>query len=142
MIYFDTSAALKLVLPEPETPALELWITERAGTARVSSRLLRIEMLRAITRSAPDRTDRANVVLSSVSLLSMDDVAPAAEVIGDGMLRSLDAIHLATAHEIRSELTAFVCYDKRLCDSARALGLPVETPLATAASTAEPAQQP
>lgn len=85
-------------------------------------------MLRTVTRHAPHRADRANVVLSAVALLSIDDVAPAAEVIGAGTLRSLDAIHLATAHEIRTDLTAFVCYDKRLCDSARALGLPVETP--------------
>jgi predicted nucleic acid-binding protein len=128
MIYLDTSAALKLVLPEGETPALELWIAERTGVARVSSRLLRIEMLRSVARTAPQRMDRANVVLSSVALVSMDDVAPAAEVIGDRTLRSLDAIHLATAHELRTELTAFVCYDQRLCSGARAIGLPVETP--------------
>jgi uncharacterized protein len=128
MIYLDTSAALKLVMPETETARLELWIAERAGVPRVSSRLLRIEMLRSVARAAPQRISRANVVLSSVSLVSMDDVAPAAEVIGDPTLRSLDAIHLATAYELRTELTAFVCYDKRLRDSARALGLPVEAP--------------
>lgn len=128
MIYLDTSAALKLVLPEYETESLELWIAERAGVPRVSSRLLRIEMLRTVSRTAPHRMSRANVVLSGVALLSIDDVAPAAEVIGDQMLRSLDAIHLATAHEIRTALTAFACYDKRLCDSARALGLPVAAP--------------
>jgi predicted nucleic acid-binding protein len=128
MIYLDTSAALKLVLPEAETERLELWLAERAGIPRVSSRLLRIELLRAVTRNAPHRMSRANVVLSAVALLSIDDVAPTAEVIGDTMLRSLDAIHLATAHEVRTDLTAFVCYDKRLCDSAQALGLPVETP--------------
>jgi predicted nucleic acid-binding protein len=128
MIYLDTSAAIKLVLPEAETAGLELWIAERAGIPRVSSRLLRIEMLRTVARNAPQRMGRANTVLSSVSLLSMDDVAPAAEFIGDRMLRGLDAIHVATAHEIRTELTAFVCYDKRLCDSAAALGLPVEAP--------------
>jgi predicted nucleic acid-binding protein len=127
MIYLDTSAALKLVLPEPETESLELWIAERAGVPRVSSRLLRIEMLRAVARNAPHRMSRANAVLSAVALLSMDDIAPTAEVIGDQMLRSLDAIHLATAHEVRTDLTAFVCYDKRLCDSAHALGLPVAT---------------
>jgi predicted nucleic acid-binding protein len=71
---------------------------------------------------------RANVVLSGVALLSIDDAAPTAEVIGDRMLRSLDAIHLSTAHEIRTDLAAFVCYDKRLSDSAQELGLPVETP--------------
>ena len=128
MIYLDTSAALKLVMPEAETAGLEQWIAQRAGIPRVSSRLLRIEMLRSIARSAPQRMSRANVVLSAVSLVSMDDVASAAEVIGDHTLRSLDAIHLATAHALRAELTAFVCYDKRLRDSARALGLPLEAP--------------
>jgi predicted nucleic acid-binding protein len=128
MIYLDTSAALKLVLPEPETEGLELWIAERAGIPRVSSRLLRIEMTRAVARNAPHRMGRANVVLSAVALLSIDDVAPTAEVIEDRMLRSLDAIHLATAHELRTDLTAFVCYDNRLRESAQALGLPVETP--------------
>jgi predicted nucleic acid-binding protein len=128
MIYLDTSAALKLVVAEPETARLELWMAERAGIPRVSSRLLRIEMWRAVTRAAPHRISRANVVLSAIALLSMDDVAPTAEVIGDKTLRSLDAIHLATAHEIRTDLSSFVCYDKRLRDSAHALGLPVEAP--------------
>jgi uncharacterized protein len=128
MIYLDTSAALKLVLPEQETPGLELWIAEHAGVPRVSSRLLRIEMLRVVARNAPHRTSRANVVLSAIALLSIDDVAAIAEVIGDSVLRSLDAIHLATAHEIRNELTAFICYDKRLYDSAQSLGLPAVAP--------------
>src|SRR6202046_2975530 len=128
MIYLDTSAALKLVLPEAETEGLELWITERARVPRVSSRLLRIEMLRSVVRTAPQRMSRANVVLSSIALVSIDDVDSTADVIGDRPPRSLDAIHLATAHELRAELTAFVCYDKRLGDSAHGLGLPVEAP--------------
>jgi predicted nucleic acid-binding protein len=114
MIYLDTSAALKLVMPEAETAGLELWIAERAGVPRISSRLLRIEMLRSVARTAPQRMSRANVVLSSIALVSIDDVAATAEVIGDRTLRSLNAIHLATAHQLRAELTAFVCYDKRL----------------------------
>ena len=128
MIYLDTSAALKLVVAEPDTGRLETWMAERAGIPRVSSRLLRVEMLRAVTRAAPHRMSRANMILSAITLLSMDDVAPAAEVTGHKLLRSLDAIHLATAHEIRTALSAFVCYDKRLRDSAHALGLPVEAP--------------
>jgi len=128
MLYLDTSAALKLVVREGETAALELWVAERAGIPRVSSWLLRIEMLRNVPRYAPDRMTRANAVLSAITLISIDDVAPTAEFIGDRTLRSLDAIHLATAHELRTELTAFVCYDKRLCDQARALGLPVSSP--------------
>lgn len=128
MIYLDTSAALKLVLPESETPALELWIAERASLARASSRLLRIEMLRAVSRHAPHRMDRANIILSGVVLLSMDDAAATAETIGDQALRSLDAIHLATAHGLRTALTAFITYDKRLLTAAAAMGLPAESP--------------
>lgn len=128
MLYLDTSAAVKLVSPEPETAGLELWIAQRAGLPRVSSRLLRIELLRAVWRRAPQRVQRAHAILSAVALLSMDEAAPVAEAIGDPLVRSLDAIHLATAFGIRTDLTAFVCYDKPLCASAYALGLPVESP--------------
>ncbi|HVW41777.1 MAG TPA: type II toxin-antitoxin system VapC family toxin [Amycolatopsis sp.] len=128
MIYLDTSAAVKLVLPEAETPALETWVNDRAGFARVSSPLLRIELLRAVTRNAADRLARAQEILSGVVLLSMDDAAPAAEVIGDSQLRSLDAIHLASAHAVRSALTALVTYDKRMVTAAAGLGLPVVSP--------------
>jgi len=128
MIYLDTSAALKLVVPEAETPQLELWLAQRAGVPRVSSRLLRIELLRAVARSAPHRMSRANVVLAAITLLSIDDIVSTAESIGSATLRSLDAIHLATAQNVGTVLTAFACYDKRLCDSARAVGLPVESP--------------
>jgi predicted nucleic acid-binding protein len=128
MLYLDTSAALKLVMPEHETAALELWIAQRAGVPRVSSRLLRIELLRVVSRQAPQRANRAQVVLSAVALLSLDEAAPTAEVIGDPTLRSLDAIHLATAYGIRTSMTAFICYDKRLCASADVLGLPVASP--------------
>jgi predicted nucleic acid-binding protein len=128
MIYLDTSAALKLVVPETQTAALELWITERAGLPRAASRLLRIELLRTVARYAPDRMDRAQTVLSGIVLTNMDDVASAAEVIGNPLVRSLDAIHLATAHALRSALTAFVTYDKRLAVAAAELGLPVESP--------------
>lgn len=128
MIYLDTSAALKLVVPEAESHELELWIAERAGLPRVSSRLLRVELLRAVSRTWPHRTEQAQRVLSGILLTSIDDVASSAESIGDPLSRSLDAIHLATAQSMRSPLTAFVTYDKRLAAEASALGLPVEAP--------------
>jgi predicted nucleic acid-binding protein len=128
MIYLDTSAVLKLVLPEAETPALELWLTERIGLPRVSSRLLRIELLRTVRRYAPTRAERAHVVLSGIALASIDDAASAAETLGDPLLRSLDAIHLATALAMQSTLSALVTYDKRLASAASAAGLPVAAP--------------
>jgi len=128
MIYLDTSAALKLVFPEVESQALEFWITERAGLPRGSARRLRIELLRAVNRFGPDRIDRAHVVLSVIVLTGIDEVANSAETIGGPLLRSLDAIHLATAQAMRPAVTAFVTYDKRLAAEASALGLPVEAP--------------
>src|ERR1039458_6905537 len=128
MLYLDTSAALKLVGTGPETPGPELWIAPGARVPRLSSRLLRIELLRAVWRRAPQRVQRVHAILSAVALLSLDEAAPVAEAIGDPLVRSLDAIHLATAFGILTDLTAFVCYDKRLCASAHALGLPVESP--------------
>src|SRR6185437_3920202 len=128
MIYLDTSAVLKLVLPEAETTALELWLAERIGLPRVSSRLLRIELLRTVRRYAPTRAERAHVVLSAVALASIDDAASTAETVGEPLLRSLDAIHLATALAMRSTLNAFVTYDKRLASAASAAELPVAAP--------------
>lgn len=128
MIYLDTSAALKLVIPERETQALELWIAERLGMPRVSSRMLRIEMLRSASRYAPHSTERVHAVLSTISLMSIDRVVGSAETIGDPLLRGLDAIHLSTAQAMRPAVTAFVTYDKRLAAEASALGLPVEAP--------------
>ena len=52
------SSSRMLVMPEAETAGLELWIAERAGVPRVSSRLLRIEMLRSVARTAPQRISR------------------------------------------------------------------------------------
>lgn len=43
-------------------------------------------------------------------------------------LRSLDAIHLAAALDIRDDLAAFVTYDRRLFEAARGVGLPVRSP--------------
>jgi predicted nucleic acid-binding protein len=128
MIYLDTSAAAKLVVPEQETAALEAWIAEHAHVARASSRLLRVELMRTVRRHAPTRVDRANLVLSGIVLLSIDDASSTAETIGEPALRSLDAIHLATAYGLRGVLTSFVAYDRRLIEGAKSLGLPVTNP--------------
>ena len=51
-----------------------------------------------------------------------------AQTIGSTHLRSLDAIHLASAVGIADEISTFVSYDKRLLDAARAEGLTVASP--------------
>jgi uncharacterized protein len=130
LIYFDTSAVVKLVVPEPETLALQTWIAaQRAQQTFASSQLLRIELLRTVRRTAPTYLMQAELVLSAFALLRMDDnVVAAAEKLPPSVLRSLDAIHLASAQLLQANLTAFVTYDTRLGAAAATLGLNVYAP--------------
>jgi predicted nucleic acid-binding protein len=128
MIYLDTSAALKLVQQEAESDALRAWLSGQPGRPRVSSRLLRIELLRSVRRNNPALLPRAHSVLNRIDVMSIDRVCAAAENDGPAIIRSLDAIHLATGCRLQRALTAFIAYDKRLIDAASAEGLPVVTP--------------
>ncbi|MCG5055956.1 MAG: type II toxin-antitoxin system VapC family toxin [Myxococcales bacterium] len=129
MIYLDTSALVKLVVREAETVALQTWIRLRAGETFFSSQLARVELVRAVKRAAPDHLDRARGVLAAVALLKIDDrILETAENLPPDVLRSLDAIHLATAFTHLSDVSAFVTYDVRLDEAARSLRIPVESP--------------
>ncbi|SRR5712691_480378 len=129
MIYLDTSAAAKLVHPEAESAALAVFLTERIGMPLVSSGLLYPELIRAVTRHRPAFAARAVSLLQRVMRVpATADILAAAATIGNPALRTLDAIHLATAMTIATEVASFACYDKRLSDAARALGLTVDAP--------------
>lgn len=128
MIYLDTSAAIKLVQEEAESGELRAWLAGQPDTPRVSSRLLRIELLQAVQRNNPALLPSAYGVLGRIDVVSMDRVCATAESLGGAMIRSLDAIHLATGCLLQRALTAFVAYDKRLVNAAIAEGLPVITP--------------
>lgn len=73
-------------------------------------------------------TPLAARVLAGLQMLAIDPIAPAAMQIGGPLLRSLDAIHLATAAGIRDERGALITYDRRMLTEAQALGLPVLSP--------------
>jgi predicted nucleic acid-binding protein len=127
LVYLDASAAAKLVIDETESSSLREWLETRQG--RISSVLLRTELLRAARRAAPTRTDRARQILLGMNLYGIDDdVIETAAGLDPLGLRTLDAIHLATALRVGSELDAIVSYDRRMIDAARALGLPVASP--------------
>ena len=128
-VYIDSSALLKLVLSERESPALGETLSQ--WPERVSSVLLPIECRRIVLRAGnpPAVIDRLEEELSSVTLILLEGpVRKLAGTIGPPRLRSLDAIHLASALSIGDYPEAFVTYDDRLADAARALGLNVLTP--------------
>jgi predicted nucleic acid-binding protein len=129
MIYLDSAAVVKLVHAEAESQALRDWLDERADTGWISSALVEIESFRALARHAPDAVTRLHPVLDLIELSDLDpSVRILAQTIRPANVRSLDAIHLATALQLRAQLTSFITYDKRLADAARIAGLTVAMP--------------
>ena len=124
--YVDASALVKLVLDEPDAAPMRHWYIEadRVLTSHIGA----IEMRRAVARKS-DVGSRVDVVLASVDVVGLDAViGRVAALLAPPTLRTLDAIHLATALTVASELDAFVTYDDRLAAAARELGLPVVRP--------------
>lgn len=132
MLYLDTSALVKLVRPEPESNALAAWLNARAGEAAVTSVLTEVELARAIRRSSPDRLADVAAVLARLARFEIDAAIRAtAAAYTDPGLRSLDAIHLATADQLRSSgktISSFVTYHSRLARAANSAGFAAQVP--------------
>jgi predicted nucleic acid-binding protein len=129
MIYLDSAAVVKLAHAETESDALRAWLDERIDTSWISSTLVEIESFRALARYAPEAVARLHPVLDLIELVDLDPSARIlAQTVKPVTVRSLDAIHLGTALQIRPRLTSFITYDKRLADAATAAGLPVDMP--------------
>jgi uncharacterized protein len=130
MLYLDTSALVKLLRREPESDALADWLDARAETPWVSSSLVEVELPRALRRVDSSLLSGVPGVAARVSRPEIDDVVrAAAAAYQDPYLRSLDAIHLATAKAVfGTQLVAFVSYDERLSSAAADLNLPTEVP--------------
>jgi len=126
--YLDTSAAVKLLMNEPESPALREWLRERP--VRASAALLRVELIRVVRRAGlPRLLPEARRLLAGVHLVRLDDaLLDQAAGLDPTELRSLDSIHLAAAASLGDDLAAVVSYDDRLLAAAASLGLPAATP--------------
>jgi uncharacterized protein len=129
MIYLDSGAVVKLAHAEPESPALRRWLDERAETAWISSVLTEIESFRALARYTPGAVSRLSAVFDQIDLIDLDPrIRILAWTAKPVTVRSLEAIHSATALHSRAGLTSFVTYHKRLLGAARAAGLPADSP--------------
>jgi uncharacterized protein len=129
VIYLDSSALMKLVRQEDETAPLAQWLAERPEQPVVTSELGRVEVLRAARRAGGHVLAEARAVVADVDLVPLDRaVQDLACDIGDPLLRSLDALHLASAVLLSKELNAFISYDNRLADAAQTVGLVVTNP--------------
>ena len=127
-LYLDASAFVKLVVEETETAAVRAFLANR-GVRRVSSALLRTESLRAVRHLGPDALATVREGLRRVDLIGIDDrILDAAGLLEPQVLRTLDAIHLATATAIGDDLEAIVTYDERMVDAAKLMGMSTATP--------------
>lgn len=129
LYYADTSAVIKLLAEETHSKAFAAFYDSQADAEWVSSALLRIELARAVTRVLPALLPDARDLLTAFSYVAIDDdIVEAAMNEPDRGLRSLDAIHLATARIFASELDALVSYDDRLIKAARDAGIATVSP--------------
>jgi uncharacterized protein len=126
LIYLDASAFVKLVVPEPETPSLSAAL---GGAVRVvASEIIEVEVLRASRRAGAD-TRGARAQLAAVRLMPLtDEIRALAGELDPPSIRSLDAIHVASALSLRERLKGLFTYDERMSRAARDAGLDVYAP--------------
>ncbi|NGN68380.1 type II toxin-antitoxin system VapC family toxin [Streptomyces sp. A7024] len=133
MIYLDSAAIVKMVRREPGTAELVAWLNARPDAPLVASALVEIEVPRALRRAAPQSLAGVPGTLARLYRIEIDAAVRAtAAAYTDPMLRSLAAVHLATAHLLTdqpgSAALTFVTYDKRLLAAAADIGLATASP--------------
>jgi predicted nucleic acid-binding protein len=125
--YLDSSAIVKLAVQEVESAALRRYL--RRGQPLVSSALARTEVTRALLPLGEAAVERGHGALARIELIRINDrILAAAGTLRPVELRSLDAIHLATAAVIRDDLAVICSYDERLSAAAAAAGWRVTAP--------------
>lgn len=130
ILYLDSSALVKLILPEEETLALFRLLL--SWPYRLASQIGFVEVNRAVRRASMDHVvlRRAEEVLSTIHFMELRmDALGEAVCLEPLHLRSLDAIHVASALTLKPEIGAFVTYDRTMADAARRLGLKVLSPV-------------
>jgi predicted nucleic acid-binding protein len=128
LLYLDSSALVKLVVEEAESRALEALV---AGfTFAVSSVIAAIEVPRVACRTGvPEVEGRADRLVAKLDLLQLTDgIVQRSARLERPTLRTLDAIHLASALSLGAELDAFAAYDERLVEAGAAAGVNVVSP--------------
>ncbi len=125
--YLDSSAIVKLAVREPETAALRRHLRRRRTL--ITSALARTEVLRALLPAGEGAMAAGRRVLSRIDLVRVNDqVLGGAGVLLPIELRSLDAIHLATAGRIGRDLGEIVTYDQKMAFAAQQMGYRVSSP--------------
>jgi predicted nucleic acid-binding protein len=125
--YLDSSAIVKLAVREPQSDALRRHLHRHRPL--LSSALARTEVLRSLLPGGEPALASGRRVLDRVDLARINDrVLNLAATLAPLELRTLDAIHLATATRLGADLSEIVTYDERMASAARSLGFRVSSP--------------
>lgn len=126
-VYLDTSALVKLLITEDESEALRTYL--RSAPPGATSALATVELRRAVAWRAPSAGPAAEDLLARFELLELDsDLLESAATIAPDDLRTLHAIHLASAVRLGESLSSLVTYDVHLESAGRATGVPTCSP--------------
>lgn len=130
LIYTDTSALAKLFINEKETPDLRAWLARQPEPRLISSALLEVELVRLLNLVEPAATAAAEEYL--LDYVDVVEITPPmlddARTVRPPRLRTLDAIHLATALDLAEDIDVVLTYDTRLTRACHAAGLAVSRP--------------
>lgn len=129
-LYFDSSAVVKLVQRERESAALRRFLRRHQGDVQVTSALARVEVVRAVAAGGPAAVAHARRQLGRLHQIAVDItvIDTAALLAPDTLLRSLEALHLASASLLGADLRAVLTYEERIGSAAASMGLMVSAP--------------
>lgn len=127
MIYLDSSALVTLIAGRTYTRELQAFLTARPGMPMGTSTVGFVETARTLDRVGEYPNVMQDLVRDFTEILLTEEVRDSAALL-PSRVRTLDAVHLASALVIGDALDSLVTYDRRMLDVGRSLGLPAEAP--------------
>ncbi|MCO6004682.1 type II toxin-antitoxin system VapC family toxin [Actinoallomurus purpureus] len=127
MIYLDASALITLIAGRSHVRELRNFLSGRPAVPMGTSTIGFVETVRTLDRVGDFPHVMQELTRDFTEILVTDEVRDAAALLPLG-IRTLDAIHVASAQIIGDALEVLVTYDKRMLEIARSVGLPAEAP--------------
>jgi predicted nucleic acid-binding protein len=127
LIYLDASALITLVAGRQYAVELRQFLAARPDMPMGTSTIGFVETVRTLDRIGDYPHAMRDLVQSFTEILVTEEVRDQAALLAAGV-RTLDAVHIASAQVIGPALSALVTYDKRMLDVARSMGLPTVAP--------------
>lgn len=127
MIYLDASALVTLVTGRPYARELREFLAQSPEMPMGTSTIGFIETVRTLDRVGSYPTAMQDLLAGFTEILVTDEIRDGAASLPGGV-RTLDAVHIASAQAIGDALAFLVSYDKRMLDVAHSAGIPIAAP--------------